>query len=249
MKRLPIRPALAVAAVTLLAALPALAQELRVQCYPDGNECEVTGDLARRFEAANAGAKIVIDKVPYKAVVEQLPVQLAAGEGPDIARVADLGGLNKYYLDLTPERQGLSLDRGAGGLQRDARRRGVRRVQARQAAGAGGEVPRFPRAGRELQRVDVAHREHPGQRRGGEGGGHVQGVAARPHRPRQLRGRCAPDRRAPLRAAGLPLQPRGVPADRAAQIVEDGGHAESAAMRAAALAWLERLDLTARGSG
>jgi alpha-1,4-digalacturonate transport system substrate-binding protein len=83
-------------------ALPALGQELRVQCYSDGNECEVTGEIAKRFEAANAGAKIVIDKVPYKAVVETLPVQLAAGEGPDIARVTDLGGLNKYYLDLTP---------------------------------------------------------------------------------------------------------------------------------------------------
>jgi alpha-1,4-digalacturonate transport system substrate-binding protein len=78
------------------------AQELRMQCYSDGNECEVTGDIAKRFEAANAGIKIVIDKVPYKSVVEQLPVLLAAGEGPDIARVADLGGLNKYYLDLTP---------------------------------------------------------------------------------------------------------------------------------------------------
>jgi alpha-1,4-digalacturonate transport system substrate-binding protein len=91
------------AAITLaVAAAPAFAQELRVQCYSDGNECEVTGEIARRFEAANAGAKIVIDKVPYKAVLETLPVQLAAGEGPDIARVTDLGGLNKYYLDLTP---------------------------------------------------------------------------------------------------------------------------------------------------
>lgn len=84
------------------------AQELRVQCYSDGNECEVTGDIAKRFEAANAGIKVVIDKVPYKAVLEQLPVQLAAGEGPDVARVTDLGGLNKYYLDLTPY---LSADR------------------------------------------------------------------------------------------------------------------------------------------
>jgi len=32
-------------------------------------------------------------------MIEQLPVQLAAGEGPDIARVTDLGGLNKFYLD------------------------------------------------------------------------------------------------------------------------------------------------------
>ena len=93
---------LATSLTLALGAAPALAQELRVQCYSDGNECEVTGEIAKRFEAANAGAKIVIDKVPYKAVVETLPVQLAAGEGPDIARVSDLGGLNKYYLDLTP---------------------------------------------------------------------------------------------------------------------------------------------------
>lgn len=99
------RSTLSIAALGALlvgAAAPALAQELRVQCYSDGNECDVTGEIARRFEAANAGAKIVIDKVPYKAVVETLPVQLAAGEGPDIGRVTDLGGLNKYYLDLTP---------------------------------------------------------------------------------------------------------------------------------------------------
>ena len=102
MRHLPVHAAVTAALVAAFAA-PALAQELRVQCYSDGNECEVTGELAKRFEAANAGAKIVIDKVPYKAVVEQLPVQLAAGEGPDIARVTDLGGLNKYYLDLTPQ--------------------------------------------------------------------------------------------------------------------------------------------------
>lgn len=91
-----------IAALAALSCAGAAAQELRVQCYSDGNECEVTGEIAKRFEAANAGAKIVIDKVPYKAVVETLPVQLAAGEGPDIARVTDLGGLSKYYLDLTP---------------------------------------------------------------------------------------------------------------------------------------------------
>lgn len=96
------RPTAAAAVLLAFLSVPAAAQELRVQCYSDGNECEVTGEIARRFEAANAGAKIVIDKVPYKAVVETLPVQLAAGEGPDIGRVTDLGGLNKYYLDLTP---------------------------------------------------------------------------------------------------------------------------------------------------
>jgi alpha-1,4-digalacturonate transport system substrate-binding protein len=88
--------------VALTYAATSLAAEIRVQCYSDGNECEVTQDLAKRFEAKNPGTKVVIDKVPYKAVVETLPVQLAAGEGPDIARVTDLGGLNKFYLDLTP---------------------------------------------------------------------------------------------------------------------------------------------------
>jgi len=80
----------------------ALAGEIRVACYSDGNECEVTQELAKRFEAQNSDVKVVIDKVPYKAILETLPVQLAAGEGPDIARVTDLGGLSRYYLDITP---------------------------------------------------------------------------------------------------------------------------------------------------
>jgi len=86
-----------------LAASAAFAADIRVQCYSDGNECEVTADLAKRFEARNPGTKVIVDKVPYKAVTETLPVQLAAGEGPDIARVTDLGGLSKFYLDLTPQ--------------------------------------------------------------------------------------------------------------------------------------------------
>jgi alpha-1,4-digalacturonate transport system substrate-binding protein len=98
MLRTSVLVALAAAAV----ATSAFAADIRVQCYSDGNECEVTGDLAKRFEAKNPGTKVIIDKVPYKAVTETLPVQLAAGEGPDIARVTDLGGLNKFYLDLTP---------------------------------------------------------------------------------------------------------------------------------------------------
>ena len=96
-----VRIAAALFATTFAAA--AVAADIRVQCYSDGNECEVTADLAKRFEAKNPGTKVIVDKVPYKAVTETLPVQLAAGEGPDIARVTDLGGLNKYYLDLTPQ--------------------------------------------------------------------------------------------------------------------------------------------------
>jgi alpha-1,4-digalacturonate transport system substrate-binding protein len=95
---------------TLLASLAALgllssaanATEIRVMCYQDNNECDVTAEQAKRFEAANPGIKVLIDTVPYKTIQEQLPVQLGAGQGPDIARVTDLGGLSKYYLDIAP---------------------------------------------------------------------------------------------------------------------------------------------------
>ena len=77
------------------------AQEVRFMCYSDGNECEVYDDLANRFEAENSGIDVIVDVVPYQAILENLPVQLAAGTGPDLAKVTDLGGLNEYYLDLT----------------------------------------------------------------------------------------------------------------------------------------------------
>jgi len=88
-----------------LSACAGLAQagEVRVMCYQDGVECDVTADLAKRFEAQNPGTKIILDVVPYKTIVEQLPVQLAAGQGPDIARVTDLGGLSKFYLDISKD--------------------------------------------------------------------------------------------------------------------------------------------------
>lgn len=76
--------------------------DIRVMCYQDGNECDVTADLIKRYEAQNPGAKVILDVVPYKTVVEQLPIQLAAGQGPDIARVAEIGGLSKNYIDIAP---------------------------------------------------------------------------------------------------------------------------------------------------
>ncbi|MEO6015713.1 MAG: extracellular solute-binding protein, partial [Polaromonas sp.] len=82
--------------------IAASAADIRVMCYQDGNECDVTAALAKRFEAQHPGTKVTVDVVPFKTIVEQLPVQLSAGEGPDIARLTDLGGLSKYYLDISP---------------------------------------------------------------------------------------------------------------------------------------------------
>ena len=78
--RTPLRIAYtAFTVATVFAASTAHSGEIRVACYSDSNECEVTQDLAKRFEAQNPDVKVAIDKVPYKAIVEQLPVQLAAG--------------------------------------------------------------------------------------------------------------------------------------------------------------------------
>lgn len=85
-----------------LAASVAAAEDLRFMCSSDGNECEVIEAQMARFHEANPDINVVVDNVPYKAILENLPIQLAAGSGPDIAKVTDLGGLSSYYLDVSP---------------------------------------------------------------------------------------------------------------------------------------------------
>jgi len=89
-------------AFAALAASQAAAAELRFSCYQDGVECDAWAEQMKAFEAENPGTTVKIDVVPYKSIVEGLPVQLASGEGPDLARVTDLGGLAQYMLDITP---------------------------------------------------------------------------------------------------------------------------------------------------
>ena len=77
--------------------------ELRMTWYDDGSEGVVMRELLDRFEAANPDVKVVMDTVPYSSgILESLPLQLASGQGPDIARVTNLGGLSQYFLDLRP---------------------------------------------------------------------------------------------------------------------------------------------------
>ncbi len=76
--------------------------ELRMTWYTDGNEDVVMRDLLDRFEADNPDIKVVMDTVAYQQILDNLPIQLAAGEGPDMARVTDLGGLAEFYLDMSP---------------------------------------------------------------------------------------------------------------------------------------------------
>jgi len=89
-------------ALSMLATSAAAETELRMMWYNDGIEGEVMQGLLDRFEEANPDISVTLDVVPYKSILEGLPVQLASGQGPDLARVTDLGGLSEHYLDLTP---------------------------------------------------------------------------------------------------------------------------------------------------
>ena len=78
------------------------AGDVRVMWYSDGVEGAVIEDLLKRFMADNPGINVILDNVAYQVVQEQLPIQLQAGQGPDIARVTNLKEQAAHWLDLTP---------------------------------------------------------------------------------------------------------------------------------------------------
>lgn len=76
---------------------------LRMTWYDDGNEGMILRELLDRFEAENPDVRVVMDTVPYSSgILETLPLQLEAGEGPDMARVTQFGILARHMLDLRP---------------------------------------------------------------------------------------------------------------------------------------------------
>lgn len=94
--------ALGLLGATSLTATTATAGNVRIEWYSDGVEGTVLQDLIDRFNKANPTIHVTVDNVSYQTIQEQLPVQLASGNGPDIARVTNLTALAKYWLDLTP---------------------------------------------------------------------------------------------------------------------------------------------------
>ena len=92
----------ATAAALALATAPAFAGEVRIMWYSDGVEGEVIEDLLSRFEAENPDIDVILDNVAYQVIQEQLPIQLASGQGPDIARVTNLKEQAQHWLDLRP---------------------------------------------------------------------------------------------------------------------------------------------------
>lgn len=89
-------------ASALAFAASAQAGDVRIMWYSDGVEGEVMQDLLNRFMEQNPDINVTLDNVAYQVIMEQLPIQLAAGEGPDIARVTNLKEQADHWLDLTP---------------------------------------------------------------------------------------------------------------------------------------------------
>ncbi len=89
-------------AIGLLSTSAVHAGDVRILWYSDGVEGEVLGDLLDRFMEEHPDINVILDNVAYTVVTEQLPIQLEAGQGPDIVRVTDLKSQADHWLDLTP---------------------------------------------------------------------------------------------------------------------------------------------------
>ena len=76
--------------------------ELRFIWYDDGEESTVIREQLDRFEAENPDIKVVMDIVAYKTILEQVPIQVEAGKGPDIMRTTNVAVMTCNYLDLRP---------------------------------------------------------------------------------------------------------------------------------------------------
>ena len=96
------RTLLAAVTASMLASTSAFAGDVRIMWYSDGVEGDVIKDLLDRFMKDNPDIHVTLDNVAYKVIQEQLPIQLEAGQGPDIARVTNIKELAQHWLDLRP---------------------------------------------------------------------------------------------------------------------------------------------------
>lgn len=78
--------------------------ELRLTWYDDNpRESAALRAALDNFEKDNPDIKVTIDVIDYaEGILKTLPLQIQAGEGPDIARLTAFTSLTDYYLDITP---------------------------------------------------------------------------------------------------------------------------------------------------
>ena len=80
----------------------AAAAELNLMISDVDKKADIVADFAKRYTEANPDVTINLNVVGFDVIREQLTGQLEAGNGPDLAFVVNLGGLNPYYVDLAP---------------------------------------------------------------------------------------------------------------------------------------------------
>ena len=91
--------------IVLAIAASTAAQEgvtLRFLCFEDRNECQVYADLLSRYSQANPAIAVTLEVVAADDIDDLLLTAIDAGDGPDIARVADLDAFAGHYLNLRP---------------------------------------------------------------------------------------------------------------------------------------------------
>jgi len=78
--------------------------EVRMTWYDNNpREGEAMRAALDAFEADNPDIKVVMDIIDYaEGILKTLPLQIQAGEGPDIARITALTSWPDYYLDVGP---------------------------------------------------------------------------------------------------------------------------------------------------
>lgn len=84
------------------AAVPAFAVDLDLMISDVDGKAAIIGEFVERYKAVEPDVNIQMNLVGYNVIREQLPSQLEAGVGPDLAFVTNLGALNPFYVDLSP---------------------------------------------------------------------------------------------------------------------------------------------------
>ncbi|MEN9060737.1 ABC transporter substrate-binding protein [Ponticoccus litoralis] len=94
--------AASVSTLALLSASAGWAVEIDLMISDVDGKAAIVQEFADRYQEQNPEVAITLNAVGYNVIREQLPIQLEAGTGPDLSFVTNLGGLQPYYVDLTP---------------------------------------------------------------------------------------------------------------------------------------------------
>ena len=88
--------------LAVMSAGAAQAVDLDLMISDVDGKAAIVAEFAERYKEVAPDVNITLNVVGYDVVRDQLPVQLEAGAGPDLAFVTNLGGLQPWYVDLTP---------------------------------------------------------------------------------------------------------------------------------------------------